>query len=115
MFINMALAINKAVDPSQCGTLNGLSMTLNSLATGAGPTVFSTIFAWSINRPHPFPLDGHLVFCLFALGMFVVTFTSWNIVISPVEPKLEGVSLLPVAVAEEATGGVEDTLMSSGT
>ncbi|CAM9442342.1 unnamed protein product, partial [Laminaria digitata] len=72
MCINFSLAINSAVDPSQRGTLNGLSMMLGSLATAVGPTVFSTIFAWSINRRRPFPLDRHLVFCLFALGMVVV-------------------------------------------
>ncbi|CAM9478501.1 unnamed protein product, partial [Laminaria digitata] len=65
--------INNAVDPAQRGTVDGLSMMLGSLASAVGPTVCSTIFAWSIERHRPFPLDNHLIFCLFALGMIVIT------------------------------------------
>ncbi|CAM9718217.1 unnamed protein product, partial [Laminaria digitata] len=68
----MSLAINNAVDPSQRGTINGLSMTLGSLATAAGPIVCSTVFAWSIDRRRPFPFDYHFVFYLFAVGMVFI-------------------------------------------
>eukprot|EP00904_Undaria_pinnatifida_P006139 jgi/Undpi1/2655/HiC_scaffold_13.g06033.m1 len=118
-FINTSLAINNAVDTSQRGTINGLMMMLGSLATGAGPIVFSTIFAWSINRPRPFPLDSHLVFCLLSLGMFIVTITSWNIVTSSDQPKpkseTETFSPPPVVVVEDAAGGYEENGLSSGT
>lgn len=67
VFINVALATNNAVDPSQRATLNGLSMTLGSLAKAAGPAFFSAIFAWSIDgSARPFPLDYHLVFYVLA-------------------------------------------------
>ena len=102
VFINVALATNNAVDPSQRGTVNGLSMTLGSLAKAAGPTAASTVFAWSIHRRRPFPFDYHLIFYLLALGMVVVTVVSWNVVISPVEPEPKGTPAAPRAVAEEA-------------
>lgn len=69
VFINVALATNNAVEASRRGTLSGLSMTTGSLAKAAGPTFFSSIFAWSIDgRRRPFPLDYHLAFYLLALG-----------------------------------------------
>lgn len=80
MFVNIALVTNNAVDPSRRGTLNGLSMTIGSLAKAAGPTALSITFAWSINRPRPFPFDYHLAFYLLALGMLVVAFASWDVV-----------------------------------
>lgn len=102
MFINVALATNNALDSSQRGTVNGLSMMLGSLTRAAGPTVTSTIFAWSIQHRHPFPFDQHLVFGLLALCMVVVTVVSWNIVISPLEQKPKGATAVPVVMAEEA-------------
>ena len=114
VFINLALAINNAVDPSQRGTINGLSMMLGSLATATGPTVFSTIFAWSINRHHPFPLDHHLSFTLLALGMVVVTATSWNFDISPGKPEPRGPVDSPEVVSEKVGEGVKDRSLSSG-
>lgn len=69
VFINVSLATNNAVDPSRRATLNGLSMTLGSLAKAAGPTFFSSVFAWSIDgESRRFPFDRHLAFYLLALG-----------------------------------------------
>lgn len=69
VFINVALATNNAVEPSRRATLNGLAMTLGSLAKAAGPAFSSAIFAWSIDgdSTRPFPLDYHLVFYLLSL------------------------------------------------
>lgn len=89
-------------------------MTLGSLATATGPTVFSTIFAWSINRRHPFPFDHHLSFSLLALGMVVVSVASWNVVISPVEPEPMDPADSPVVVSEKVGEGVKDKSLSSG-
>ncbi|CAM9287714.1 unnamed protein product [Ectocarpus sp. 8 AP-2014] len=84
VFINVALATNNAVEPSRRGTLTGLSMTTGSLAKAAGPTFFSSIFAWSIDgRRRPFPLDYQLAFYLLALGMVVVSWASWGTIFSP--------------------------------
>ncbi|CBN75080.1 conserved unknown protein [Ectocarpus siliculosus] len=84
VFINVALATNNAVEPSRRGTLTGLSMTTGSLAKAAGPTFFSSIFAWSIDgRRRPFPLDYHLAFYLLALGMVLVSWASWGTICSP--------------------------------
>ena len=113
VFINVALATNNAVDPSRRGAVNGLSMTLGSLAKAAGPTAASTVFAWSIHRHHPFPFDHHLIFSLMALGMVVVTAASWNVVISPVDPKPKGATTAPVVVAEEAPEEVGRSGVSS--
>ncbi len=69
VFISIALVTNNAVDPSLRATLNGVSMTLGSLTKAAGPTFFSSTFAWSIDgRHHPFPFEYHLSFYLLALG-----------------------------------------------
>lgn len=114
VFINASLAINNSVDPSKRGTLNGLSVMLVSLATATGPTTFSTIFAWSINRRRPFPFDSHLIFVLLALGMVAITVTSWNVVFSRVETKPIGSAASPILVAEEVAQGVEDNSLSSG-
>lgn len=69
VFINVGLATNNAVEPSRRATLNGLSMTLGSLAKAAGPAFSSAVFAWSIDGDgrRSFPLDYHLVFYLLAL------------------------------------------------
>ncbi|CAM9785620.1 unnamed protein product, partial [Laminaria digitata] len=66
-FTNISLATNNAVHPSQRGTVNGLQMMLSSLAKAAGPVVSSTMFAWSISRPHSFPFDNHAVFLMLSL------------------------------------------------
>lgn len=54
---NVLIFTNNAVDTSLRGTLNGISMATASLTKAAGPPVFAVVFAWSINRPYPFPLD----------------------------------------------------------
>ncbi|CAM9131751.1 unnamed protein product, partial [Laminaria digitata] len=89
VLINVSLATNNAVHPSQRGTINGLSMAMGALAKAAGPIVSSTVFAWSINGDHPFPFDCHLIFCIFSLGMVVVTAMTWNIDISPAKTQPE--------------------------
>lgn len=96
MFINIALATNNAVGPSRRGTINGLSMTLGSLAKAAGPTSTSVVFAWSISQQprRPFPLDFHLVFYLLALAMAVVAVASWNIIVQD-EDTQEGLAVPP--------------------
>ena len=80
-------------------------MTLGSLAKAAGPVVSSTAFAWSIDRPRPFPFDNHLIFLIFFLGMVIVTASSWDIDISPLKCKPEGGSAVPVVVAEDVPEG----------
>ncbi|CAM9296394.1 unnamed protein product, partial [Hapterophycus canaliculatus] len=61
------VATNNAVDPSRRATLNGLSMTVGSLAKAVGPAFLSAIFAWSIDGEwRPFPFDYHLVFYVLA-------------------------------------------------
>lgn len=77
----MALVTNNLVDASRRATVNGLSMTLGSLAKAAGPTTFSTVFAWSISgSDHALPLDYHLVFYCSAVGMAFVAYVGWNVI-----------------------------------
>lgn len=115
MFTVISLATNNSVGPSQRGTVNGLSMMLTSLSTAIGATVCATAYAWSIDRRRPFPLDHHLIFCLFALGLAIITALSWNVAISPIEPKSKGSTVSPVVVVDEITGGVDEEGLSSGT
>lgn len=96
VLVNVSLATNNAIHPSQRGTVNGLSVVIGSLAKATGPIVSSTIFARSIHRPRPFPLDRHLIFCIFALGIVIGTATSWDIDISPIRPEPKGTAVVPV-------------------
>ncbi|CAM9181363.1 unnamed protein product [Choristocarpus tenellus] len=101
IFVTMALATNACVPASQRGTLNGLAMSIGSMGKAAGPTLASTLFAWSIatdegvqsstrspslyvtptaptpHSLHSFPFDYHLVFYLLALGFFLVGVGVW--------------------------------------
>lgn len=46
--------------------------------------------------------------------MAVVTVTSWNTVVSPVERNSKESAVSPVVVADEVDGGVADKGLSSG-
>ncbi|CAN0142038.1 unnamed protein product [Ascophyllum nodosum] len=83
IFISIALATNNAVDRSRRGALNGVSMTVGSLAKAAGPTGFAIVFAWSINRPRVFPFDYQLAFYVMALLMAVTTVAGWDVIHPP--------------------------------
>ena len=58
-------------------------MSVGSLAKAVGPTAFAVTFAWSINRPHPFPFDYELVFYLMALLVVVLVRVGWNAISIP--------------------------------
>ncbi|CAM9564568.1 unnamed protein product [Ectocarpus sp. 6 AP-2014] len=109
VFINIALATNNAVEPSRRATLNGLSMTLGSLAKAAGPAFFSAIFAWSIDDDgrRPFPLDYHLVFYLLALSMTAVCWASWNVIVDDLPPAT-GSKAAAAAAAADTDGRAAD-------
>ncbi|CAN0223141.1 unnamed protein product [Pylaiella littoralis] len=110
VFINVALATNNAVEPSRRATLNGLSMTLGSLAKAAGPAFTSAIFAWSIDADssRPFPMDYHLVFYLLAFSMAAVCWASWNVItgdpLPRTELKADAAALCPDERAEGSPG-----------
>ncbi|CAM9581917.1 unnamed protein product [Ectocarpus sp. 12 AP-2014] len=109
VFINVALATNNAVEPSRRATLNGLSMTLGSLAKAAGPAFFSAIFAWSIDDDgrRPFPLDCHLVFYLLALSMTAVCWASWNVIVDDLPPAT-GSKAAAASIAADTDWRAED-------
>lgn len=80
VFINIAVATNNAVDATKRGELNGLGMAVNSMVRALAPVVLSVIFAWSIQRPRPFPFGPHLAFLLLGLGMLVVAVIGWKVI-----------------------------------
>ena len=108
IFINVALATNNAVDASHRGTLNGISMTTDSLAKAAGPPFFAVVFAWSINYPHPFPFDYQLMFYLMAMLMAVLVWASWDAIRMP-ETREESTEEDHATVATDKEAGLELT------
>ncbi|CAN0325834.1 unnamed protein product, partial [Laminaria digitata] len=62
-FVGTALAINKAV-PERRGELNGISTTITSVTKSASPIISASLFAYSINSGHGFPINHHLAFAM---------------------------------------------------
>lgn len=78
--MNLALAINNSVPPSRRGEINGVAMTIGSLAKAMGPSMSSVVFAWSISRSRPFPFGAPLIFLLLGLGVCVMAAAGWTAV-----------------------------------
>lgn len=77
-YVGVSLAINNATEPGRRGELNGLTMTVDSLARSISPIVCSSLFAFSIHGNNIFPFDYHLVFYLLALVRLAVAGVGWN-------------------------------------
>lgn len=80
-FSASSLLINRSVPQHQRASLNGVSMTLSSVAKAIGPCIISLAYAWSVesdyttgNQKHKFPFDFHLVFILLALCALLTAF-----------------------------------------
>ncbi|XP_065680915.1 uncharacterized protein LOC105848448 isoform X2 [Hydra vulgaris] len=70
----IALFINNSVYSDQAGRVNGLAYSVQEIMRVASPTMFGSLFAWSINDNNhqvKFPLDYRLSF--FAVAFFTLT------------------------------------------
>lgn len=76
--VNIAVAVNNAVDPLRCGEVNGLASTTSSMGRAFAPFTCAPLFAWSINADHPFPFGPHFSYILLALGMLAFSITGWR-------------------------------------
>ena len=59
--------LNNSVPTSARGRMQGLAMTIGSLARAVGPTMGVELFAWSLTNGLGFPWDVHFVFLLLGL------------------------------------------------
>lgn len=69
----IALFVNNAVYVDKAGRANGLAFSVQEIMRVASPTLFGSLFAWSINdEKHDikFPLDFRLPF--FIIGLFIL-------------------------------------------
>lgn len=65
MVVSSTICINNVIPTRKAlGTINGLNQSLGSFARAVGPTLSTSLFAWSIN--HPRILDGQLVWLMLA-------------------------------------------------
>ncbi|CAM9371881.1 unnamed protein product [Ectocarpus sp. 8 AP-2014] len=74
----ISLAISNA-DPSKRSELNGLASAISSVTSVAGPALWSSLYAASIEGTRPFPLDAHLTFYVMAALRLAVAYFAWNI------------------------------------
>lgn len=85
-------------------------MTTASLTKAASPTFFAVVFAWSINRPRPFPFNYQLAFYVMAVLMAVVSFAGWDVIRIPdtEEDPNEEECITTAADKEAAIDGTSD-------
>ena len=72
------MAINNSTGPARRGELNGISMTMSSIARSISPLISSALFAYSVGGDHPFPFDYHFAFFFLALVRLAVACMGWN-------------------------------------
>ncbi|CAN0510515.1 unnamed protein product, partial [Laminaria digitata] len=75
-FVGTALAINKAV-PDRRGELNGISTTITSVTASASPIISASLFAYSINSGHGFPINHHLAFAMLGSMRLIAACIGW--------------------------------------
>lgn len=81
VFVSVSVVMNNVVSADRRGELNGLGMMAGSLAKAVGPFFFAVVFAWSIERPRPFPYGSHFAFILMGLGMMLVAAAGWSTIV----------------------------------
>eukprot|EP00904_Undaria_pinnatifida_P001778 jgi/Undpi1/11600/HiC_scaffold_30.g13895.m1 len=77
-YISLALVTNNAVGSHRRGELNGMSVTIESLAKAISPIVCSALFAVSIHGNRSYPMDHYFVFYLLASTRLSIAFLAWN-------------------------------------
>lgn len=77
-FVGLALATNNAAGSRRRGELNGVSVTIESLARAISPIACSTLFALSIDGNRSYPFERHFVFYLLACTRLAVACLAWR-------------------------------------
>lgn len=65
--IPLSVVGNNVVDSSNLGKMNGFMQGGIAIGRVLGPTVGSTLFAWSCSNGYNFPFDYHFIYLLFGL------------------------------------------------
>eukprot|EP00904_Undaria_pinnatifida_P000534 jgi/Undpi1/10481/HiC_scaffold_29.g12931.m1 len=74
----LSVSINNAAGSERRAELNGISITIESMARAMSPMAFSTLFAFSVNGSYPYLFDYRFPFYLLALVRLVAGCTGWN-------------------------------------
>lgn len=77
-FVGTALAINTATGPDRRGELNGISSMITSVMRAASPIVSASLFAYSINSDHGFPINHQLAFAMLGSMRLIAACIGWN-------------------------------------
>ena len=77
-FATIALCLNNSVETERRGTLNGLNMTIGSLAKAIGPPIGTASFAWSLTNGLPFPIDFHFIFISLMISMVYLGYSKFT-------------------------------------
>lgn len=73
--------LNNCVPSDARGRMQGIAMTVGSIARGVGPTLGAELFAWSLTNNLPFPFDVHfayLVVTCLALAPALIAFATFS-------------------------------------
>ena len=73
-----ALAINTATGADRRGELNGISSMITSVMRAISPVVSASLFAYSINSDHGFPVNHHLAFAMLGSMRLIAACIGWN-------------------------------------
>lgn len=74
----ISVTVNNAPGRDRRAELNGLSITIESLARAISPMACSALFAFSTNGNYPYPFEYHFVFYLLGSIRLVAACTGWN-------------------------------------
>ena len=72
-FASNAVIINQSVPTNKRASVNGLGMTIGSIAKAIGPFSGSVMFAWSLENKMSFPFNYYFVF----LMIFLLSYTTF--------------------------------------
>ncbi|KNC50024.1 major facilitator superfamily transporter [Thecamonas trahens ATCC 50062] len=61
-FTSIISMVNNAVEMHELGAANGMAQASAALARAFGPFIGGALLAWSMSRPHPWPVNHHFVF-----------------------------------------------------
>ncbi|CAM9541431.1 unnamed protein product, partial [Chrysoparadoxa australica] len=78
VFTGIALGTNHSAGASMRGTMNGISMTVGSVAKAMGPSIGSSVFAYSIANKPSVLVDYHLAFYMLASMLAVCSVCSFK-------------------------------------
>lgn len=73
-----ALAINTATGADRRGELNGISYMITAVVRAISPVVSASLFAYSINSDHGFPVNHHLAFDMLGSMRLIAACIGWN-------------------------------------